>query len=40
MTRALFAAVLSLWLATPAWAGFDEGAAAFNRGDYATALEE
>jgi len=24
MTRALFAAVLSLWLTTSAWAGFDE----------------
>ena len=40
MTRALFAAVLSLWLTTSAWAGFDEGFAAYERGDYATALEE
>ena len=40
MTRALFAAVLSLWLTTSAWAGFDEGFAAFERGDYATAVEE
>ena len=40
MTRALFAAVLSLWLTTSAWAGFDEGVAAYNRGDYATAFEE
>jgi hypothetical protein len=40
MTRALFAAVLSLWLTTSAWAGFDEGVAAYDRGDYATALEE
>ncbi len=24
----------------PAWAGFDEGVAAYNRGDYATALRE
>jgi len=40
MTRALFAAVLSLWLTTSAWAGFDEGVAAYNRGDYATAVEE
>jgi TPR repeat protein len=40
MTRALFAAVLSLWLTTSAWAGFDEGLAAYERGDYATAVEE
>ena len=40
MTRALFAAVLSLWLTTSALAGFDEGLAAFERGDYATAVEE
>jgi len=40
MTRALFAAVLSLWLTTSAWAGFDEGVAAYDRGDYATAFEE
>ncbi len=38
--RALLAAVLSLWLATSAWAGFDEGLAAYKLGDYATALEE
>jgi len=40
MTRALFAAVISLWLTTSAWAGFDEGVAAYDRGDYATAVEE
>ena len=40
LTRALFAAVLSLWLTTSAWAGFDEGVAAYDRGDYATAFEE
>jgi len=40
MTRALLAAVLSLWLTTSAWAGFDEGVAAYDRGDYATAFEE
>ena len=40
MTRVLFAAVLSLWLTTSAWAGFDEGVAAYDRGDYATAFEE
>ena len=38
--RALLAAILSLWLAAPAWAGFDEGVAAYKRGDYATAYEE
>ncbi len=27
-------------LAAPAWAGFDEGVAAFDRGDYETALRE
>ena len=40
MIRALLAAILSLWLTTSAWAGFDEGQAAYERGDYATALEE
>ena len=40
LTRALLAAVLSLWLTTSAWAGFDEGVAAYDRGDYATAFEE
>ncbi len=40
LIRALLTAVLSLWLTTSAWAGFDEGLAAFERGDYATALEE
>ncbi len=29
-----------LGLTVPAWAGVDEGAAAYNRGDYATALRE
>ena len=38
--RALLAAVLSIWLTTSVWAGFDEGLAAARRGDYATALEE
>ncbi len=33
-------AVLLVVLAAPAWAGFDEGVAAYNRGDYATALRE
>ena len=30
----------TLGLTAPAWAGFDEGTAAFDRGDYATALRE
>ncbi len=30
-----------LWgLTAPAWAGYKEGAAAYQRGDYATALQE
>ncbi len=29
-----------LGLTAPAWAGFDEGDAAYHRGDYATALRE
>ena len=39
-THALLVALLSLWLTTSAWAGFDEGVAAYDRGDYATAFEE
>ena len=37
-----FALILMLWmaLAGPAWAGFDEGLAAFDRGDYETAMQE
>jgi len=38
--RALFVAVLTLGLTTSAWADFDEDWAAYERGDYATALEE
>ena len=34
------AAVLLVALAAPAWADFDEGMAAYKRGDYATALRE
>ena len=30
----------TLGLTAPAWAGFDEGLAAYRRGDYATALRE
>ena len=40
LIRALLAAVLSLWLTTSAWAGFNEGLAAYQRGDYETAFEE
>ena len=40
LNRALLAAILSLWLTTSAWAGFDEGFAAYQRDDYATAFEE
>jgi TPR repeat protein len=39
-THALLVTILSLWLTTSAWAGFDEGWDAYERGDYATALEE
>ena len=38
--RHIIAALLLIVLATPAWAGFDEGVAAYDRGDYATALRE
>ncbi len=31
---------LCLLLATPAWAGFSEGSDAYDRGDYAAALQE
>ncbi len=40
MKRTLAAAFLCLMLATPTWAGFDEGMAAYERRDYATALRE
>jgi hypothetical protein len=36
----LLVTVLSLWLTSSAWVGVDEGWAAYDRGDYATALEE
>jgi len=38
--RFIATAFLCLLLATPAWADFDEGWAAYQRGDYATALRE
>jgi len=41
MTRQLILmAALIVGLAVPAWAGFDEGMAAYERGDYETALRE
>ena len=40
MRRIIAAVVLMFGLAAPAWAGFDEGMAAYTSGDYATALRE
>ena len=40
MKRIALAAVLLVLLVGPARAGFDEGLAAYERGDYATALKE
>ncbi len=40
MVRPLIALLCCLVLATPAWAGLDEGVAAHERGDYETALRE
>ena len=40
MKHGALAVVLLVSLATPAWAGFDEGWAAYQRGDYVTALRE
>ncbi len=40
MKRLAAFAVLLVVLAAPAWAGFAEGKAAHERGDYATALRE
>jgi len=37
---AALCAGFTLGLTAPAWAGFDEGVAAYKRGDYATALSE
>ncbi len=37
---AAMCAGFTLGLTAPAWAGFDEGVAAYKRGDYATALRE
>jgi TPR repeat protein len=38
--KRILAALLLLTLATPAWAGFEEGEAAYERGDHETALRE
>ena len=38
--RAVAIAILLSLIATPAWAGLDEAHAAYERGDYATALSE
>ncbi len=40
MKRVTAFAVLLVVLAAPAWAGFDDGMAAYDRGDYETALRE
>ena len=40
MKRLLLALLLASALSAPAWAGFDEGFAAYTRGDYKTALRE
>ncbi len=40
MNRLVLTIAILLGLAAPAWAGFAEGFAAYERGDYATALRE
>lgn len=40
MKRICLALVLVVSLAVPAWADFQDGVAAYDRGDYATALQE
>ena len=40
MKTLVLAALFVLALAVPAWAGFDEGVAAYKRGDYETAFRE
>ena len=40
MKRLVLTIAILIGLAAPAWAGFDEGVAAYERGDYATALRE
>ncbi len=40
MKRLVLTFAILIGLAAPAWAGFAEGVAAYERGDYATALRE
>ena len=40
MHRFVLIVIFCMALAAPAWAGFDEGVAAYERGDYETALQE
>ena len=40
MTRFMIIVMYCLALAAPAWAGLDEGVAAYERGDYKTAMRE
>ena len=40
MKRLVLTFAILIGLAGPAWAGYAEGVAAFERGDYATALRE
>ena len=40
MKRLVLTIAMLIVLAAPAWAGFDEGVAAYTRGEYATALRE
>ncbi len=40
MKRLILTFAILIGLAGPAWAGFAEGLAAYERGDYATALRE
>jgi len=36
----LLAIAISVWISTPVWAGCEEGKAAFDKGDYESALEQ
>ena len=40
MTRILLALAVAVICAAPAWAGFEEGMAAYERGDYAATVNE
>lgn len=37
--KLLLVIAITVWVSTPVWAGLDEGKAAFDKGDYQTALE-